>query len=241
MIPPSPWLSARMISVTYLIETISVTAQNTSEIDAVDARLVRAHGAVVDREDRLQRVQRARADVAEHDPERAERDRGHARAPRRAGLPDLLLRRARRVGRDLGGAGRPGAIRCDTRAAAASRARPRCGPPPRCAPRAPIRGACCASSESTWKTPAELFISTSTRIGRDSPSTIRTSSIAAADSEWMLARWLSSDARERPCSMSSASATRTIPASIVSGRPPLRWPMIACRTSEAMIVRSGSS
>ncbi len=32
MIPPSPWLSARMISVTYLIETISVTAQKTSEI-----------------------------------------------------------------------------------------------------------------------------------------------------------------------------------------------------------------
>ena len=32
MIPPSPSLSARMISVTYLIETITVTAQNTSEI-----------------------------------------------------------------------------------------------------------------------------------------------------------------------------------------------------------------
>src|SRR3954453_2182004 len=32
MMPPSPWLWARMISVTYLSETISVTAQNTSEI-----------------------------------------------------------------------------------------------------------------------------------------------------------------------------------------------------------------
>ena len=32
MIPPSPSLSARMISVTYLIETITVTAQKTSEI-----------------------------------------------------------------------------------------------------------------------------------------------------------------------------------------------------------------
>ena len=32
MIPPSPSLSARMISATYLIETISVIAQNTSEI-----------------------------------------------------------------------------------------------------------------------------------------------------------------------------------------------------------------
>ena len=32
MIPPSPSLSARMISVTYLIETMSVIAQNTSEM-----------------------------------------------------------------------------------------------------------------------------------------------------------------------------------------------------------------
>ncbi len=32
MIPPSPSLSARMISSTYLIETITVTAQKTSEI-----------------------------------------------------------------------------------------------------------------------------------------------------------------------------------------------------------------
>lgn len=32
MIPPSPSLSARMIRVTYLIETMIVTAQNTSEI-----------------------------------------------------------------------------------------------------------------------------------------------------------------------------------------------------------------
>ena len=51
--------------------------------------------------------------------------------------------------------------RCDRRAAAASRARPRCWPRPRCAPPARSRGACCPSSESTWKTPAELFISTS--------------------------------------------------------------------------------
>ena len=32
MIPPSPSLSARMMNVTYLIETISVIAQNTSEM-----------------------------------------------------------------------------------------------------------------------------------------------------------------------------------------------------------------
>ena len=32
MIPPSPWLSARMMKVTYLTETIIVIDQNTSEI-----------------------------------------------------------------------------------------------------------------------------------------------------------------------------------------------------------------
>ena len=84
-------------------------------------------------------------------------------------------------------------------------------------------------------------MSISTRIVRSSPGTIRTSSIAAADSEWMFGRRVSNATRERPCSMSSASATRTTPASTVSGRPPLRWPMIACITSEATIVRSGSS
>ena len=98
-----------------------------------------------------------------------------------------------------------------------------------------------ASSSSTWKTPAELFISTSTRTARSSPGTMRTSSIAAADSEWMFGSCVSNATRERPCSMSSASATRTTPASSVSGRPPLRWPMIACRISDAITVRSGSS
>jgi hypothetical protein len=32
MIPPSPWLSARMTSVTYLTDTTSVIAQKTSEM-----------------------------------------------------------------------------------------------------------------------------------------------------------------------------------------------------------------
>jgi hypothetical protein len=32
MIPPSPWLSARMISVTYFTVTTSVIAQKTSEM-----------------------------------------------------------------------------------------------------------------------------------------------------------------------------------------------------------------
>ena len=40
MIPPSPSLSARMISVTYLIETISVIDQKIERDDAVDVGLV---------------------------------------------------------------------------------------------------------------------------------------------------------------------------------------------------------
>ena len=39
MMPPSPSLSARMMNVTYLIDTMIVTAQNTSEMHAVDRRL----------------------------------------------------------------------------------------------------------------------------------------------------------------------------------------------------------
>jgi hypothetical protein len=31
-IPPSPWLSARMMRITYLIETISVIVQKTSDM-----------------------------------------------------------------------------------------------------------------------------------------------------------------------------------------------------------------
>ena len=41
--------------------------------------------------------------------------------------------------------------------------------------------------------------------------------------------------------MSSASATRTMAASIVSGSPRERWEITACIASATMIVRSGSS
>ena len=46
-----------------------------------------------------------------------------------------------------------------------------------------------------------------------SPGSIETASIAAADTEWMFGRRVSNGTRERPLAMSSASATRTIPAS----------------------------
>ena len=98
-----------------------------------------------------------------------------------------------------------------------------------------------ASSSSTWNRPAELFISISIRTARSSPGSILTSSIAAADSEWMLGRRVSNGMRERPLAMSSASATRTMPDSIVIGSPRLRWPITACRASEITTVSSGSS
>ena len=59
----------------------------------------------------------------------------------------------------------------------------------------------------------------SIRTGRVSPSLIVTSSIAAAESEWIETEPRSNGIRERPFAMSSASATRTIPASRVSGLP----------------------
>ena len=45
-----------------------------------------------------------------------------------------------------------------------------------------------ASRSSTWKMPAELFILISIRTARSSPASIVTSSIAAAESEWMPTR-----------------------------------------------------
>ena len=79
--------------------------------------------------------------------------------------------------------------------------------------------------------PEELFITISIRIGRESPSRISTSSIAAAESEWMDTEPRSNGIRDRPFARSSASATRTMPASIVSGRPSWRWLVIVCSTS----------
>ncbi len=57
----------------------------------------------------------------------------------------------------------------------------------------------------------------------------------------MFARPASNSTRERPLAMSSASATRTIAASIVSGLPRERCEMTACIASATTIVRSGSS
>ena len=68
-----------------------------------------------------------------------------------------------------------------------------------------------------------------------------TSSIAAAEIEWIETWPRSNGIRERPSSMSSASATRTIPASSVSGCPDSRCEVIACSTSETTTVSSGSS
>ena len=59
--------------------------------------------------------------------------------------------------------------------------------------------------------PDELFMRIEMRIGFSSPSVISTSSIAAAESEWIPTRPRSNAIRERPCSMSSASATRRMP------------------------------
>ena len=83
MIPPSPSLSARMMNVTYLTETISVIAQKIERDDAVDL-LAPGLEAVLGREDGPQRVERARPDVAEDDADRAEDDR--ARVSRRRTL-----------------------------------------------------------------------------------------------------------------------------------------------------------
>jgi hypothetical protein len=64
-----------------------------------------------------------------------------------------------------------------------------------------------------------LFIAISIRTARSSPRSISTFSIAAAESEWMFWRPDSNGMRDLPSAMSSASATRTTPASIVIGSP----------------------
>ena len=89
--------------------------------------------------------------------------------------------------------------------------------------------------------PEELFITISIRTGLSSPSPIRTSSIAAAESECIVTWPRSNGIRERPFAMSSASATRRMPASSASGWPSERWLMIACSTSDTITVSSGSS
>ena len=68
--PPSPWLSARITSARYLIEMMMISAQKA--IDATPSALVSMTGEVLVLERLAERVERARADVAEHDAERAE-------------------------------------------------------------------------------------------------------------------------------------------------------------------------
>ena len=85
-----------------------------------------------------------------------------------------------------------------------------------------------------------MFISISMRTALSpSPGSIVTPSIAAAETEWMFGRRVSKGMRERPLAMSSASATRTMPASIVIGSPRRRWPITACSASETTTVSSG--
>ena len=77
--------------------------------------------------------------------------------------------------------------------------------------------------------------------GRVSPSVMRTSSTAAAESEWIETEPRSNGMRERPFAMSRASATRRTPASSVSGSPSARWLVIDCSASDTTTVSSGSS
>ena len=69
---------------------------------AVDAGLGRPDRVLVGGEDRLQRVQRARPDVAEDDAERAQRQRGHALVMAAPHARRLLLGRGRDFGRGGG-------------------------------------------------------------------------------------------------------------------------------------------
>ena len=70
-IPPSPWLSARITSARYLTQMITTNAQNAS--DATPERIDSGRNEVVVLEGLPDRVQRAGADIAEHDTESAER------------------------------------------------------------------------------------------------------------------------------------------------------------------------
>ena len=168
--------------------------------------------------------------LAERAPELAAEVRGRqARGPRRASPRRAARGSARRSGpsRAAGGVRARAASRAGRRGRAASRPRSRCARRPRCSPRGRSRAASWRSSSSIWKMPAELFISISMQDGRSSPARMRTVSIAAADSEWIERPALANGIRERPLAMSSASATRTIPASSVSGSPSARCGVIA--------------
>ncbi len=103
MIPPSPLSSARMMKLTYLTDTMIVIDQNTSEITPYTSTCVTCTASLSAAKTAWTRVQRARADVAENDAERAQRERRHPRRSQgamwsaRLGL-DILGRQLGRSG-----------------------------------------------------------------------------------------------------------------------------------------------
>ncbi len=92
--PPSPSLSARSTNVQYLSEMTRMSAQKMS--DRMPSTFSGLQRQVVPVEALAQRVERARADVAVDDPERAERER--QLQPLGAGPVRVVLRGPRNVG-----------------------------------------------------------------------------------------------------------------------------------------------
>src|SRR6266705_1581096 len=80
----------------------------------------------------------------------------------------------------------------------------------------------------------------SIRTGRSSPSLIATSSIAAALSEWIEIEPRANGIRDRPCSMSSASATRTTTSHGDYGKP-LTLEAGIVRVADALDMEQGRS
>src|SRR5438128_11902110 len=76
-IPPSPSLSARRTRTTYLSDTIIISAQKISETMPSTSEAVGSAWPVGPKRDG-QRIERARADIAEHDPDRGEREESGA-------------------------------------------------------------------------------------------------------------------------------------------------------------------
>ena len=77
--PPSPLLSARKTTVTYLTDTMTVSVHTTIEMIPSTSPVVGADPAAVDRKDGLDRVQRAGADVAVDDAQRPQNECGDPR------------------------------------------------------------------------------------------------------------------------------------------------------------------
>ena len=74
MMPPSPRLWARMMKPAYLIDTSTISVQKISDAIPYTPARSGVGRVAVGGEDELLGVQRAGADVAEHDPERAQRE-----------------------------------------------------------------------------------------------------------------------------------------------------------------------